>query len=508
MKQRNGSSVTRPVPERDPAAVVAAACLILLSGCAKNPVTGHRQLMLISEQQEFAIGEGADKEVRQEYGSYLDSPSLRSYVDGVGNSLAAKGERPGMVFHFDVLNSPVINAFALPGGFVYVTRGMLERLSSEDELAMVVGHEIGHVTARHGAARLSTLYAMQYGTLLGAVISPTTVGNYGDLINLAMQVGLSKYSRDQEAQADRLGVGYAAEVGYQPKDAVTVMKILKWMEGREPGALEKWFLSHPPADERIADVSSQVRSIEQKDPAVTSRPTRRDDYLKRIDGLIVGLYNGAEMVLKDRYYNKELAVSLRVPPGWEVNLDPNGALVAMNQKDKQYAFLEADPMHTSTEPADMEREFEKTLKRRGYTRTGGSQKRTGQERIVHLASYSGHTSKGEAIGVLKGFLVQGKQKWTYTAVCEQSLFAKNREDYESQLLDLRFMDEAEVARLQPPRLKVMEAPAGATWESLSREHLSDPDGAERLAFYNGLDPNTPVAGGMLVKIPPSLAVKP
>ncbi|HJQ97141.1 MAG TPA: M48 family metalloprotease, partial [Candidatus Polarisedimenticolaceae bacterium] len=128
-------------------------------------MSGRRQLMLISEDQEFAIGEGADREVRKEFGSYLESPALRSYVDRVGNSLAAKGERPGMVFHFEVLDSPVINAFALPGGFVYVTRGMLERLSSEDELAMVLGHEIGHVTARHGAAKISKLYALQYGSL-------------------------------------------------------------------------------------------------------------------------------------------------------------------------------------------------------------------------------------------------------------------------------------------------------------------------------------------------------
>ncbi|HZI95316.1 MAG TPA: M48 family metallopeptidase, partial [Patescibacteria group bacterium] len=240
---------------------------LTLTGCAKNPVTGHHQLMLITEEQEFAIGAGADGEVRREYGPYLDSPALRAYVDDLGNRLARHGERPGLVFHFEVLNSPIINAFALPGGFVYVTRGMLERLSSEDELAMVVGHEVGHVTARHGAARISALYALRYGTLLGAVISPTTVGNYGDLINLALQVGLSKYSREQEAQADQLGVTYASEAGSRPEDAVTVMKILKWMEGREPGALEKWFLSHPPADERIADVSGQVRALEQHDPS-------------------------------------------------------------------------------------------------------------------------------------------------------------------------------------------------------------------------------------------------
>src|SRR2546426_4330748 len=115
------------------------------------------------------------------------------------------------------------------------------------------------------------------------------------------------------------------------------------------------------------------------------------------------------MVLKDRYYNKELAVCLHVPPGWEVNLDPNGALVSMNRQDKEYVFLEAEPMHTSVEAADVEKEFEQTLKRRGYTRTGGRQARTAQEIIAHIAHYKGRTSRGESIGILKGFLVHGKQ---------------------------------------------------------------------------------------------------
>jgi len=482
--------------------------LALAGSCAKNPVTGHRQLMLISEQQEFAIGEGADKEVRREYGSYLDSPSLRSYVDDVGNKLARQGERPAMVFHFEVLNSPEINAFALPGGFVYVTRGMLERLSSEDELAMVIGHEVGHVTARHGAARLSTLYALQYGSLIGAVISPTTVGNYGDLINLAMQVGLSKYSREQEKQADELGVSYAGSAGYQPEKAVTVMKILKWMEGKEPGSLEKWFLSHPPADERIADVSGQVRELERQDAGLKSRAVRRDDYLRRIDGLVVGLYNGAEMVLKDRYQNRELAVSARVPSGWEVDLDPNGALVAMNRKDQEYLFLEADPMHRSVEPADLEREFDTTLKRRGYTRTGGRQMQTAQQKLVHISTYKGRTSKGEPIGVLKAFLVQRKHEWTLTAVCEEAAFDKNRPDYEALVADLRFLDESEAAELHPPRLELLEAPGGATWATLAAERLGDAGVAERLAFYNGMEPEDALARGMLVKIPPSLVVRP
>ena len=477
-------------------------------GCAKNPVTGQRQLMLISEDQEFSIGEGADKEIRKEYGSYLDSPALRGYVDGVGNSLAKRGERPGLIFHFEVLNSPAINAFALPGGFVYVTRGMLERLSSEDELAMVVGHEVGHVTARHGAARISKMYALQYGSLVGAIISPRTFANYNDLINLALAVGLSKYSREQESQADHLGVNYAAGAGYRPESGVTVMKILKWLEGKDPSSLEKWFLSHPPADERITDIKDQVHKMEAKDAGVKDRKVKRDSYLKQIDGLIVGLYNGAEMVLKDRYYNKEVAVSLRVPSGWDVNLDPNSALVSMSEKGKEYMQLEAAPMRTSVEADDVQKKFEETLRRRGWSRTSARRERTGQEVAAHLATYKGSNSKGEPIGILCAFLTRGKHEWTFTAVTGLERFEKKKGEYEAEALDISFLSDAEAEALQPPRLRILPAPAGATWAGLAGEHLSDAGAAERLAFYNGMDPNSPITSGMLVKIPPSLAVHP
>ena len=489
-------------------AIICFALLALTAGCAKNPVTGQRQLMLISDQQEFSIGEGADKEIRQQEGTYLESPALRAYVDSIGNALAKKSERPGIIYHFEILNAPEVNAFALPGGFVYVTRGMLERLSSEDQLAMVMGHEIGHVAARHGASRISAMYALQYGTLVGAIISPRTFANYNDLINIALQVGLSRYSREQERQADDLGIAYAADSGYRPREAVKVMELLKWMEGREPGALEKWFLSHPPASERIADLTRQADRIEVNKAGSGSRVVRREPYLKQIDGLVVGLYNGAEMVLKDRYYNKELAVSLSVPGGWDVDLDPNGAVAAFSRTTKERILLEASPMHVEATAADIEYRFEETLKRRGYTRTGGSAATTRQDLPVRVATYKGTTAKAEPVGIYKAFLVHGKREWTFTAMCEAGLFAAQRGAYEEVLTGLRFLTGPEAAGLTPPRLRLIKAPADTTWGALARQHLDDPEGGERLAFYNGSADGEAVSAGMLVKIPPSLAVKP
>ncbi len=496
-----------------PRSEIAAAVFLAaaaLAGCARNPVSGNRQLMLITEKQEFAIGEGADRQIREETGVYLDDPELRAYVDRVGNALAARSERADLIFHFEVLNTPEINAFALPGGFVYVTRGMLERLSSEDELAMVLGHEIGHVTARHGAARISRAYAMQYGSLIGTVISPT-LANYGDLINLALDVALSRYSREQESEADRLGLAYSGEAGYQPDAGLNVMRILKWMEGDEPGALEKWFLSHPPADERIHDVTETNAELRAVDPSIEERGVRREEYLKRIDGMVVGLYNGAEMVLKDRYYNKELAGSIEVPAGWEVNLHARDSLVVMSHGEKgseEYILLGAEPLHTATTPAGAEAAFEESLRRRGWKRESGREDRTDQGVEARLATYTGRSSEGEEVGILRAFIVHGKRAWSVTAATALESLPERRERYEAVALRIRFLSSEEVAGLKPPRVRVIEAPAGATWSALAGEHTGDPEGGDRLAFYNGMEPDDPPAEATLIKLPPSLATGP
>jgi len=511
MKARSGSWEIRPPLRLRGARAAALAALVVAAlpwGCARNPVSGRAQMMLITDDQEFAIGEGADAQIRREYGVYLESPALRSYVERVGSALAARGERPGLVFHFEILDSPIINAFALPGGFVYVTRGMLEWLSSEDELAMVLGHEIGHVTARHGAARISTLYAAQYGSLVGAIISPRTFYNYNDLIGLAMQVALSKYSREQESQADELGVAYAVACGYNPDAGIRVMEILQWLQGREPGVVERWFLSHPPAGERIEGIRARVAALQRTDPDVASAPFARDAYLDRIDGLLVGLFNGSEMVLRDRYYNMDLGVSLGVPAGWDVDLDPRDSLVTMRRAEREYLILEARPLHHPIDALAVEEEFEKTLRRRGWSRTGGRVTRTEQGVGIRFATYQGRTSRKDEIGILTAFLVDGGYRWVLTTVADRDTFSGRRAAYEAEALGISFLDDAQAAALSAPRLQVRRTGERETWVTMAGAYLLDPDAAERLAFYNGGDPDAPPRAGWPVKIPPSLAVSP
>src|SRR6267142_311046 len=199
--------------------VMRCTCLALLlalatlvAGCATNPVTGKRELSLMSEAQELQIGQQQDAEVRKEMGVYNDR-ALQEYVTTLGLKLAQVSERPNLPWHFTVLDVPAINAFALPGGYIYITRGILPFLDDESQLAGVLGHEIGHVTARHAASQYSKSVASQVGLIAASIFAPG-----GQAIAQAGGTGLGllllKNSRDDEAQADGLGVRYSARAGW------------------------------------------------------------------------------------------------------------------------------------------------------------------------------------------------------------------------------------------------------------------------------------------------------
>jgi len=192
-----------------------------IAGCAMNPVSGTPDLVFMSESSEINIGSENDAKIRGKYGVY-DSPALQTYVQQVGQKLAAQSHRPGLTYHFTVLDSPEVNAFALPGGYVYITRGILAYLNSEAELAAVLGHEIGHVTARHGVRQYTAATATGF---VGAIIGVATgIGATQDLFNNVFgNAILSGYGRDHELESDRLGAEYLARTGYDPQAMIKVI---------------------------------------------------------------------------------------------------------------------------------------------------------------------------------------------------------------------------------------------------------------------------------------------
>jgi len=288
-----------------------AAGLACAAGCAANPATGKRQLNFYSEAQEIAMGREADAQIVAQLG-LVDDPALQAWVNGLGRRLAASSERPGLPWSFKVVDDPVVNAFALPGGFIYVTRGILGHLNSEAELAAVLGHEIGHVTAQHGVNQMSKAQLATGGLMVGMILAPEAGPAAGQLAQAGLGVLFLKYGRDDERQADDLGLRYMVDGGFETRAMPGVFELLRRVGERErAGRIPNWLASHPDPEQRRE--RSERLIAERGYPA---GEVQRAAYLRRLDGLVYGA-DPREGYFEGRaFYHPSLAFRLELPAGW------------------------------------------------------------------------------------------------------------------------------------------------------------------------------------------------
>ncbi len=305
----------------------ALAALLLAAGCAVNPATGERQLSLISESQEIQMGREADPDVTASIGLY-DDPALQAYVAELGNRLAAVSERPSLPWSFKVVDDDVVNAFAIPGGFIYVTRGILANFDSEAELVGVLGHEIGHVTARHSVSQMSRQQLQQIGLGVGMILSED-VRRFGDVAMAGLQLLNLSYSRGDESQADELGFRYMTRVGYDPHALEGVFQMLA-SQGGGGGRIPEWQLTHPHPENREANIRQLIARSGQDFSDAT---VAADAYLRRLDGMIYGPNPREGYFKANAFYHPDLAFHLDFPPGWQtVNQKTAVAGVAPSQQ--------------------------------------------------------------------------------------------------------------------------------------------------------------------------------
>ncbi|WP_377157541.1 M48 family metalloprotease [Roseateles sp. UC29_93] len=309
-----------------PFAVLATAALLTIAGCGTNvvnPVTGRTERSAMSPQQEVATGRQAHQDVLKEY-SVVDDPKLQAYVTALGNKLAAQSHRAELEWHFTVLDSPEVNAFALPGGYVYVTRGILAYMENEADLAGVMGHEIGHVTARHGAQRATRQQNAGIGvlaaTVLGAVLESRGVSGATDIAGQVSQNAaagyVASYSREQELQADQLGAEYLARNRYDPKHMVDVIQVLKDQEqfaadqakaqGKQPQSGNSWLASHPSNEQRLQRIRDEAAQLTGDQPVDENRAA----FLQAIDGMVFGDSPSQGLVRGQQFLHPTLDIAL------------------------------------------------------------------------------------------------------------------------------------------------------------------------------------------------------
>lgn len=292
---------------------------VLLGGCAVNPVTGRSDFVMMSEQQELEMGRRYSQEVDKESPPYADE-ALQAYVQQVGERVARNSHRGTLNYRFTVVDSADINAFALPGGYIYINRGLLAYLTSEAELAGVLGHEVGHVTARHSVRQQSQ--GMAWGMLGQAVAIGTGARVAGDLTNLVGNAVVRGYGRDMELEADGLGAQYLARAGYDPQAMISVIRILKNQEdfardqaqrqGKPaPVGYHGLFDTHPDNDTRLQQITGPAQTL-----AGGERLVNREVFLKHLEGLPVGDSAATGVRRGQRFYHAELGFTLTFPERW------------------------------------------------------------------------------------------------------------------------------------------------------------------------------------------------
>jgi predicted Zn-dependent protease len=296
---------------------LAGGLIVLLSfvffpSCAVNPATGQRQLSFMSEGQEIQMGREAHPDIVATFGVYPDE-SLQEYVTELGNELAASSERPDLPWTFTVLDDPLINAFALPGGFIYVTRGIMAYFESEAELAGVLGHEIGHVTARHSVNQISRAQLAQLGLGVGMILAPE-LQDFAGLASTSLQLLFLKFGRDDEREADRLGVRYMGRVGYDPNQLSGVMAMLGRVSSESGGGPPEWLSTHPDPENR----EEAIREMAQDAPvAADPALVRKEQYLRRLDGMVFGQNPREGYFEGTHFYHPDLAFQIDFPTGWQ-----------------------------------------------------------------------------------------------------------------------------------------------------------------------------------------------
>lgn len=476
-----------------------ALTLVLLAACSTNPATGKRQFNIVSESQEVAIGQQSHPEIIRQYGVYDEKPELNRLVNEVGQRLAAASERPNLPWTFTVLDSPIVNAMALPGGYIYITRGMLERINSEDELAGVLGHEIAHVTARHSAQQISKSQLAQLGLVLGAVVAgPQAVQQYGQLAELGLGLLFQRYSRQHETEADLLGTSYMAEARYHPIGAERMLMTLQRLDKNTGGGIDRYFMSHPEPAKRVRDVRQKITELQGMTSSTNVAPPDRDRFVRLLDGAITANSTEHTVIRNNTVYDRDHGLVVRAPNGWVATTQPGVAFALTPRRDNGSSYFVAQEVDMrQLQGRNVQDAVRIRLEQMGLRYAGARDARLGTGERFVVDVWQGQTQAG-AVGVETTQFPHGDHVMVMMFV-SPNVSARNSPM--AAVLSEMHVRPSEARSVEPPRLRVGQVRRGESWTDLARRATGNPNDAEIVANINGFDLDVPPQAGMMVKLP-------
>ena len=473
---------------------------LFLLECSRNPVTGKKEFMLLSEDQEKALGLESDPGIIASYGLYEDQ-TLQNFIQDKGRQMGRISHRPNLDYQFRILDSPVVNAFAVPGGFVYFTRGIMAHFNNEAEFAGVLGHEIGHITARHSASQYSKSVLAQVGLVAGMVAFP----DFQQYAGVAQQgVGLLflKFGRDDESQSDKLGVDYSTQIGYDAKEMADFFQTLKRLSSKGGQSIPTFLSTHPDPADRYNKVHKEARRV-QANRGATNLKVNRSSYLRMIDGLVYGEDPRQGYVENNVFYHPELKFEFNIPNSWQTINSPQQ--VQMGPEDGRAVMimtLAQGKTLSEAETAMLQKYQMQRISSRNTTVNGlratittmepapaqqeqGQQQQQQQQQQIRVLSYL-----IEYNGLIYNFL----------GVSEVKDFNYFTNIFEGTMASFKQLNDSSKLNVKPERIKIITIAKNGTLEATLRSNGISNNRLEEFAILNGMELKDPVTKGMLLKV--------
>jgi predicted Zn-dependent protease len=470
---------------------VAIAAFTVYS-CARNPVTGKRQVVFMSEAQEIQMGQESDPQIIAQYGLYEDS-SLQNFISVKGKEMAAISHRPNITYHFRVIDSEILNAFAVPGGYVYLTRGIMAHFNSEADFAGVLGHEIGHVAARHSVAQQRNQILGQFGILAGVLINPE-LGRFANVASQGLGLMFLKFGRDDEREADRLGVEYSTKINYDAKQMAAFFTTLE-RQGQKEGSAElpEFLSTHPNPGDRNVTVNQLAAEWQQKlnikDPQVN-----RNSYLRRIEGIAYGEDPRQGFRENGVFYHPVLKFQFNTPTDWQYQNTPQ--MVQLAQKDgKALLIFTMGQGKTLQEAANAAVQQYKLQVVESQSTTVN-----GMPAMYVIADQANEQQPSASVRTLNYFIQFNGTIYHFIGVAAVNDFNGYVNTFNNAMQSFRQLTDASKLNRKPERVRLKTIAANTILSQALKDFNVPQTRFEEMAILNGMKLNDNITKGTLIKI--------
>ena len=476
-------------------AVLFTVSVMFFISCAVNPVTGKKQIMLMSESQEVQLGLTYDPQVIATFGFYPDN-NLQNFVQAKGKEMGKISHRPGLEYHVKIVDSPVVNAFAVPGGYIYLTRGILAQLNNEAELMGVLGHELGHIAARHTVSQQSK---QQLGQLLliGGMIASEEFAQYAQYALEGMQLLFLKFSRDDEREADRLGVEYSSKIGYDAHKMADFFKVLQKMSLSESqGGIPTFLSTHPDPGDRYNSVNQNATEWQAR-LKLPEYKVNQDGYLQMINGMIYGEDPKQGFVEGNTFYHPDLKFRFMFPDGWKLENSPMQVTISPPDQ-KALVIFGLSQQRTLEAAADT------TLIKYGLTLQGS--KRTTVNGLPAIIMQSKQVIQDQASGVsrsnmiLSYFIGYNNLIYLFHGISAETDFGYFSRSFESTMSAFSRLSDASKINIKPKRIQIVKVQKPGALTEIFTYYRVPQKQYKELALLNDMELSDQVQAGRIIKI--------